>query len=422
MTGTGTPFVMSNWRAVVFALGLLTAGSARAREGELVTREGDWLIADRQTVKGSHLRVNGTVVIRQGGSLTLEDSTLEILGRFAREHQIQIETGGLLRTRRATLGGSANPGGAPFHTVIVLNGGTWEAEDTTVQYSYGVNCARDKPSRMRALRLKAGPRPDAVIVSGQADIELADSEFPLAITVSARLGGQARLDLPVRTPFTRSFDASQLPGVQFRLRLERFTVPGYWFVFVGDVNPAHPPLTLEFGDCPKFFACLLGHNVAGELTLSRDLAEPVRYGNLTLRRAAGCQPRVDMWNFYATGSATDLRVAGRGHIAELMQHGGVIHLAGEGDHGLSLGCTTLDLHQDARLDLENVHLGRPLSWTADGVRGEASIQGTARLTGRRIRIRDVDFHTRGEGSVDLEAVTGANTATRREEGGRVTFR
>jgi hypothetical protein len=366
--------------------------------------------------------VNGNLIIRDGGSLTLEDCSLEMLGKFSRQHQIKLEDKGTLITRRSTLGGSENPGGAPVHTVILLHGGAWDCEDTTVQYSYGINCAYDKPSRLSALRLKAGPRPDAIIVSGQADISLTDSEFPLAISVYAKNGGHARLDLPVKTPLTRAFDATNLPGVNYSLRLKNFTVPDHWFVFVFDINQDRPPLTLEFGDCPKFLASLLGHNIQSQLTLSKDLSQPVKYGNLTMSRAEGCQPQVSMWNVYANGPKTDVSIKGSGHIAELMHGGGRLKITGDGDHGLSLGCTTLDLNNDAHLHLENVHLGRPLTWQPANERGEASINGTARLTGSSVSIRNVTFHTRQTGNVELSGVTGADTAESREEGGKVSLR
>jgi iduronate 2-sulfatase len=385
-------------------------------------REGDWLITTHEVIKGRTQKVNGNIIIRDGGRLTLEDATLEVLGKFSREHQIKLEDNGTLITQRATLGGTANKGGAPVHTVILLHGGSWVAEDTTIQYSYGVNCAYDKPSRLHAVRLHAGPRPDAVIVSGQADVTLIDSDFPLAISVYAKNGGKARLDLPVKTPITRTFDSSNLPGVKYKLKLERFTVPDHWFVFVFDINQDHPPLDLEFGDCPKFLASLLGHNIQSQLTLSSDLAEPLKYGNLTMSRAEGSKPNISMWNIYAGGEKTDVTIQGTGFIAELMHSGGQMKLIGEGDHALQLGCTTLDLNNAAHLDLENVHLGRPLNWKPEKAKGEASINGSAQLTGRNLSINNVTFHTRQSGSVTLDEVTGANSAEQREEGGKITLK
>lgn len=382
-------------------------------------RQGDWLITSHEVIKGRTLQVNGNIIIRDGGKLTLEDATLEVLGKFSRQHQIKLEDNGTLVTTRATLGGTENKGGAPVHTVILLHGGAWEATDTTVQYSYGVNCAYDKPSRLHAVRLKAGPRPDAVIVSGQADVSLIDASFPLAISVYAKEGGKARLDLPVKTPITRTFDATNLPGVRYKLKLERFTVPDHWFVFVFDINQDRPPLELEFGDCPKVLASLLGHNIQSQLTLSSDLATPVTYGNLTMKRANGTKPNINMWNVYAGGEKSDVTIKGRGHIAELMHGGGKMTILGEGDRALSLGCTTLDLNENARLHLNNVHLGRPLNWQEDKSKGEASINGTARLTGENIGIRNVTFHTRQKGTVSLKDVTPASTHDTQEEGGKV---
>ncbi|MCX6854208.1 MAG: hypothetical protein NTV80_04805 [Verrucomicrobia bacterium] len=69
-----------------------------------------------------------------------------------------------------------------------------------------------------------------------------------------------------------------------------------------------------------------------------------------------------------------------------------------------------------------MHLGRPLKWKPEKAKGEASINGTAQLTGRNLSINNVTFHTRQTGTVTLDDVTGINSAEHREEGGKITLK
>ncbi len=400
-------------KLLVLLASLFTAGGA-----ELEARKGDWVVTGKEHVFGKHIRLDGNLVLEKGARLELEDCALEFIGTKSREHLLDWK-GGTLVTRRSTLGGFVRDDGTPIHTVFHIYDGAWEATDTVVQYSYGISFGQNTGGRLTALRLKAGPRPDAIIASGKADIALTECEFPIAVSIYTQAGGNAHLDLPVKTPVSRTFDASNTPGIEYRMEFTRTVVPDHWFVFLRNIGNANPRCNVTLGDCPKLIVSLLGHNVTGDLCLSTDLATPVKYGNVHLSRA-GHPVTFFLWALYGSGDKTDVTVHGPARICELMHRGGVMKLRGTpGKNDLVLGCTTLELSNTAHMDLEHVHLG---TTSADGkAPGEASVEGAARLTGRNVSVSRVVFHTKGNGTVQLDTVDRRGEITKRAEGGQINI-
>jgi len=378
--------------------------------------EGDWTIGGPLTIRDRHIVLNGDLILKREAELELDNCTLEIVGRLSREHLVDWQ-GGRLITRNTAIGGCVR-GGVPIHTVFHLYDGTWEAVDTTIQYAYGVSFHAETRGVLRGERLLAGPRPDAVIASGKADIKLVDSTFPIALGVYTNAGGSVTLDLPVGEPVDRLFDGSNTPGVEYRLELVRHTVSNHWFVFLRNISMTAPPCDVVLRDCPKVLVSLLGWNLQGELSLSNGLAEPVRLGSVTVRKAD--EPvGVSTWCVYCGGDKSDLVIHGPANLAEFMHRGGRIRLEGTPDtHDLVLLCTTLEMSGNARLELENVQLGRPQT-RQSGALGEANVAGDSRMIGHNVRIGRVVFHTRDRGEVELHGVEGRQTATVREEGGPV---
>jgi hypothetical protein len=387
-----------------------------------LVREGDWIIDGVETVRGEHIRLNGNLVLEPNAVLTLEDCNLEILGSRSREHLVDWK-GGKLITRRSVIGGFVEEDGTPVHTVFHLYEGEWEAVDTTVQYAYGISFHwKEGRGVLKGTRLRAGPRPDAIICSGQADITLIDCDFPIGLGVYVHKGGRTRLDLPTGTPVTAVYDAQTLtPGVEWRLNMKNTTV-GHWFVFLRNIGMKSPPCEVTLGESKRLIVSLLGHNLTGELNLSNNLVEPVRLGNVTLHRAE-TSPDISMWALYFSGDKTNLTVQGTTHICELMHRGGRLHLSGTvGNNELSIGCTTLELSGTATLMLEHVHLGRPLTWKDDGAMGEANVIGNAKLTGNDVSVRGVRFHTRDNGRVTINDIDKKGKVEIRREGGNVELK
>jgi hypothetical protein len=129
-----------------------------------------------------------------------------------------------------------------------------------------------------------------------------------------------------------------------------------------------------------------------------------------------------MYALYFSGQKTDVTVAGKSHICELMHRGGRLVISGTpGEKQISLGCTTLELSADANMKVEHVHLGRPLGWKADGNIGEANVADEAILTGHDVSIRNVRFRTMDQGRVSLTRVEQYGELETRKEGGAIVI-
>lgn len=385
--------------------------------GKVIQKEGDWTIAEQVVVRDQHIVLDGNLILEREGVLELDDCTLEILGRASREHLVDWR-GGRLVTRNTVIGGAVQDG-VPIHTVFHLYDGVWEACDTTIQYAYGVSFHAETRGVLRGERVRAGPRPDAIIASGKADITLVDSTFPMALGIYTNAGGKTTLDLPVGKPMDAVYDGTNLPGVEYRLSLTRHVVPYQWFVFLRRITMHRPPCEIVLQDCPRVLASLLGWNLQGELQLSNTLDQPLRIGNVMLRKAD--RPvAISMWSIYFDGDETDLTIRGPTRVAELMHRGGKMRVIGTpGEHDLALGCTTLEMSGSAEMSLENVHMGRPLSWTSVKAMGEVNVAGDATLTGKNVSINRVVFSTRDNGQVELHGVTEEGQIVSRQEGGPI---
>ncbi|MBN2270174.1 MAG: hypothetical protein JXN61_06145, partial [Sedimentisphaerales bacterium] len=195
-------------------------------------QDGDWVVSGiRWSISNKHIRLNGNLILERNALLELENCTIEIIGSGSREHLVDWR-GGTLITRNTTIGGYVRDDGVPIHTVFNLHDGRWDAFDTVIQYSYGVTFNDNTKGILRGTRITPGPRPDAIIASGKADIELVDSTFPIALGIYCLAGGSTTLDLPVRRPLTVVFDAENTPGAEYSMKLTRHTVPDQWFVFL----------------------------------------------------------------------------------------------------------------------------------------------------------------------------------------------
>jgi hypothetical protein len=405
---------------VLIAVMVLPTFGFAPPDREMEERPGDWIVETKEVVRGKHIALDGNLVLRKGAELVLEDCTIEIVGKASREHHVEWQ-GGTLTTRDATIGGT-NRGGSAIHTVFHLYDGTWNATDTTVQYSYGISFSETSRGVLRGARLKGGPRPDAVILSGKADVRLVESNFPIGLGTYTQKGGDCTLDLASRAPLTVHYDASNTtPGVEWTLDLDRTTVP-LWFLFVRNIGMNNPPCRITIARSDELIVALLGHDLVGALDLSNQLSEPVRLGALTLAR--GERPiRVNMWGLYFSGDRTDLTVKGASHICELMHRGGSLKLAGTpGANELSIGCTTTELSGSATMTLENVHLGRPMTWQDEDAWGELNVGGEARLIGSRVGVRGVRFRTREQGSIQLDAIDPIGKYETVEQGGPIRLK
>jgi hypothetical protein len=198
-----------------------------------------------------------------------------------------------------------------------------------------------------------------------------------------------------------------------RTRVER------WFLFVRNIGMHHDPAQITLRQSRDLIVSLLGHNLTGEINLSNDLLQPLKVGNVTLQTVGG-PAGISMYAIYLGGSKTDISVTGKSHICELMHRGGKLKVSGAPDQNqISIGCTTLELSDSAQMQVHNVHLGRPLTWQEENSIGEATIAGNAQLTGSNITVKNVRFHTKDQGRVELSHVEKTGKLEKLEKGGPI---
>jgi hypothetical protein len=415
----GRPKLFRTATCSLFLGALASVLPIRSTAVEIQARQGDWRVGGEETIRDKHIRLNGSLILPRDAKLTLENCTLEIVGDYSRHHSVEWK-GGTLVTRNCTVGGFVNEGGTVIHTVFHLYDGLWEATDTTVPYSYGISFHwKEGKGVLRGTRLKAGPRPDAIILSGEAEVTLVDSQFPIGLGVYVDKGGSTTLDLAPAESVTATYDRrSLLPGVNWRLSMTNTSVPR-WFLFIRQIGSWQPAAEITLAGSKDLIVSLLGHNLTGHVTLSKGLRRPLRIGNVTLK-TSGEPAGISMYALYFSGEQTDVSITGKSHICELMHRGGKLQISGEpGMSGLSIGCTTLELSGNAQMNIRHVHLGRPLTWQDEGSMGEANVTGEAALVGDDISVRKVRFRSEENGTVVLRNVVRHGRVEVREDGGTI---
>jgi len=397
--------------------------------------ESDVVISERTFWLGGHYLIEGDLLIQPGGELIIKDSVVEIVGSYAREHTLKLE-GGLLVTENTTIGGTLREG-VIAHTVFELNQGTWRATDTTIRYSYGITFGWEKPgARLRATRLRQGPSPDSVILTGYGDAIIKDSEFSIALNVFAT-GGRGVLDLPVSEPLDRTFDASNLPGAQYRCRLERVKVP-LWFLFVNWLASEGPETELVLRDCPSLIPALSGGDLVGEAWLPCKWNPPasgepmplvtpntsLKVAKVTFRtedKPAG----IGTWGVYLYGPKTDFTLRGPTLVCELFVFEGKVALVGdEGTYNASTTATTVDVGRkgtlgEASLLLKNATVGRFDAGL--GIIGQVGAYGKGQVRLERCKLGNLLLLTEDEGRIEGQELVLEGKLSVQPNGGAISL-
>lgn len=405
----------------------LDCQQAEGQEMDRVSIKGDLNISSAVTYTNAHIEVIGNVNLLSNGCLTLDECIIEIVGDYARQYSYNWQ-GGALITRNTTIGGTLQNGVAQ-QANFCLNDGLWIAEDTTVQYTYGITFSHETVGRLRATRLKRGPNPDSIIMDGKGDVELSDSTYMIALNLPLR-GGEATLDLPNGVPITRTFDGASLPGVNFQLKLNDVTVPDFWFVFFREVSMQGPRTDITLRNCRKILPSIMGTDLTGEFALSRGLEEPLRIGNLTLRREGDNPVNAFTMGLYLSGEKNDLVIRGPIVICELMMfNGGQVTLKGtENTYDAACTATTLDLNGSAKVELINARLGRPLQYgplqkgdTHAAVIGQVTVGDQAQLVGNNVSLGRLRLITRNNGFMQFERFAATDVIDKTPDGGKIEF-
>lgn len=404
----------------VVAVSICLLLTASADADEIVLRSGDWIVRGDETIRDSHIRLDGTLILPKDTSLTLEDCTLEIIGDYSRQHSVEWK-GGTLVTKNCKIGGFVNESGTAIHTVFHLYEGLWEATDTTVSYAYGISFHWEKGKGvLRGLRLKAGPRPDAIILSGEADVELVDSDFPIGLGVYCDKGGKTELNLLPGDSITANYNRDNLlPGVNWQLKMTNTRVER-WFLFLRRIGGWQRPAEVTLTASRDMIVSLFPHNLKGEITLTNDLAQPLVMGNLTLKRSGDDPAGISMYAMYFSGDETNATIKGRTHICEWMQGAGTVRVEGiDKPQDMTFGCTTLELSGEAKLIANRVHFGRPMTWQPESNIGEANVKDNALLEATDISVNKVRFRAEDNAMVQINGVERLGALLTSEEGGKI---
>jgi hypothetical protein len=410
----------------------------------VIETSGPVTISQPTVWKDAHYKIHGDLVLAKGGTLEAENCTIELMNTYARQYRY-LWQGGTLVTNNCTIGGTRTEKFIA-HCNLNVRDGQWLATDTTIRFCYGVQFDGKTVGRIVGTRLKAGPHPDAIIMSGKGDVTLTDSQFPIALTVFAdKEPGSTVLDMPVDTPITRTYDGSNLPGAEYSLKMVNSSAKS-WFLFVRKISMKGPPTEIAFRDCPKILPAIMGNDLTGTVNLPTIkgglLSEPVRIGNVTFKtldRPVG----ITGWGLYLKGEKTNLKVTGPTRIAELMLSEGSVELVGtegtydavtsastievgkKGEQGFQLmnadpgqpSGTTSIAGENARLLIRNAEVGDPYR----NNRGQITAHGKGKVEIINSKLNNLLLMTKGAGAIDLRQVEKVGTVTTRPDGGAIRF-
>lgn len=355
---------------------------------------GDWTLDRDRDDQDVHLRVHGDIRIPKGVRWTMNNCELTLMCEHARQYRVYWE-GGELVTRDCVVGGF-HAEGRSAQCNFEVKDGLWDATDTTVQYCYAVSVSgrNGGQGELRGTRFLAGPSPDAIIVSGSGRVSLKESRYPIALGLHVGKGGEAKLDLPTGVPMTRLIDAAKVlnGGATYTVDLMDTEVP-HWFLFVRDLSPTAPAAEIVVERCENFLLSLLGRDWSGLVTLSSDLAEPVRIGPVTIRRGNG-EVGLRMYGGLYFSGENDVTVGGAGVVAETMCWGGSVRIDGGPDRAIQLKCTTMDV-KGGELEVSRVQLGSDRG-------GQIIAERQGRVVARDVELGRLLLRTEGEGRISID--------------------
>jgi len=349
-----------------------------------------------------------------------------MLNTYSRQFSLYWE-GGALVTDHVLLGGTKDEKGIR-HSNFELTDGRWDALDTQVRYSYGI-CFSHDPKHLgvlRGTRLMWGESSDAIIMNGQADVKLIDSDFSVALHLRAT-GGTARFVMPVREPLNIVYDASNIPGARYRLELVDTQVL-FWFLFAGGVSMDAPATTVLLEDCPSLILSIMGRDLQGTWQLPAARTQPILFepdvtvGNVTFRTSK--PSRIPCWGLYLQGGKTDVTLKGPTAICELMLWDGKVALEGGTPSARDARCslTTVevgnrdDREGKAELIVRDAELGRH-----DGLRGHLAAHKGGRVTIEGSLIQNADLIANPRGSIQINSSELVNCELQ-ERGGQIQTR
>jgi hypothetical protein len=389
------------------------------------------------------LRVQGDIFLKERGLLELIDCRVELSNTYPKQFNYWWE-GGELRTTRCLIGGRAFPAGSPQTSTFELHRGLWNAFQTTVQYSGGIQIGLGRlgygqdpflrGGTLYADGLQQGATADAVIVSGYGDVVLKNSTFNLNVSLYADSGQTTQSAFDFTTlqpisgevygdrnvidslPLTRAPVTRDVPGLPYRLEIENTVVP-FWFVGIYGVATTGPRTTFEFQDPAGLIVGIHALDLQGSpvpvgpwatygtripqlpatQSCGADDMPPgcgVRIGNLDIVAPSNRPARISSWSFYLEGPQTNFSIQGPTKIAEIFMLDGQLAITGSEAYDARVDANTISLHRNASLTLQNVSIGQFDSTVS--VQRYLELQGMSSCTIQHALIHGLKVRSRPE--------------------------
>jgi hypothetical protein len=351
---------------------------------------------------GSVLKVFGSILLQDGGRITVIDSSLLLPNTFQGQYEIRQE-GGLLYCERAVIG-STRPGGPAglCQTRYLHLRGTFLARHTALDalvtvLSDGRNGwfgdPRFKGGSVFGDGVYEGEQTDAIHLTGMGDVSLARGTMNIAYYFDAAASAgpsSTTVDLESRTPVTtvigdplvHSGVTVPVAGCPYRLELRDHRSPS-WQLFAVNASSGGPLQTITLRNAEDVSCCLRGTNLAGSPVLGGPWAShyavlpglpstsrpgyhalppgcSVRLGNVQFQSGSGPNDwnRIRAWGLYSRGAGTNLAVTGPSHIGEIQLEDGQMTFTGTSSFDMEVFANTVRLSGTANLRLTNGAIGQ----------------------------------------------------------------
>ncbi|MCA8942281.1 MAG: hypothetical protein KDB80_06935 [Planctomycetes bacterium] len=383
-------------------------------------------------IEDSSLQVRGNIWFREGGTLQLIRTDCTLRNSYPRQYNYEWE-GGHLYTKRCTIGGYDN--GSSQITNFWLNRGFWTLRDTVVQHSGGIllgylgHLPGMQGGSLDADGLVAGIASDAVVMLGRGDATVRNSRFPIKMDLYATQGGTVDLDLQhdttidhrvygdanVHDTFYNAPVTAHIPGSPWRLELVNTSVVD-WAVAINEVRPNNPALDIRLHNASKVNLRVMGHDLTGSPTLSGPWRSyypapmplpglpasqapgehgippgcSITIGNATFSAPSNQWAYPTDWAFNFWGDSTNFTISGSMRIGELfMDDAARVTLQGSGEYNAGILAQTFDINGLANLTIRNATIGN----AGSGFQAAITSYGRASVTLDNVTTQSVLLRT-----------------------------
>ena len=391
----------------------------------------------QEEFRNIHFLVHGDIIFEKGCDATFIDCQLQVANTFCREHNIYFN-GGNIFTKNCRIGGNALDGKI-CQANININDGVWRSENTVCQYIYGqLFNAPDRYPKLIGNGHTAGDASDSIIMTNHAYVEMKNGTYPISLTLDLSQESAVRtmlFELPKNMTLSKTFDQSNLPNVNYTLKLENFQVP-FWFIFFQNLDKSVRQYSAEIASGSYVIPSLNSEKIEGsfslpshaELPLSEDFELNICNLNLKVRKGA----IIPCWGIY--GHEMHVCLRGSTNLCETFFDAGELNcIGGEGTYAFQAQATTYDVGCldgrpcGAKLYIKNATVGwkrhkthRLQDPTAD-VCGQITAHADAEVVLENCNILNCKLITKDRGTILLKNCSVNGFMQTIEEGGKILF-